>query len=111
MASRQGWWPKSRRLADATPRGRWRIAIFLAGPRCSGIAIPHGEWKTTTFMAGLRTSGMIAPMVSDSPINGSASQTHVEQVLVPRLRLGGTVIMDNLGSHKGPGVRVFSPRV
>jgi len=68
-------------------------------------AIPHGHWKTTTFVAGLRTSGMVAPMVLDGPINGELFQAYVDQVLVPELRPGDIVVMDNLGSHKGAGVR------
>lgn len=68
-------------------------------------AIPHAHWKTTTFIAGLRSTGMVAPMVLDGPINGVAFQTYVEQVLAPELKPGDTVIMDNLGSHKVPGVR------
>lgn len=68
-------------------------------------AIPHGHWKTTTFVAGLRNTGMVAPMVLDGPINGIAFQAYVDQVLVPELRPGDIVVMDNLGSHRGPGVR------
>jgi len=67
--------------------------------------IPHGHWKTTTFVAALRNSGMVAPMVLDGPINGIAFQAYVDQVLVPELRPGDIVVMDNLGSHKGAGVR------
>ena len=48
---------------------------------------------------------MVAPMVLDGPINGAAFQAYVEQVLVPELKRGDTVIIDNLGSHKGAGVR------
>ena len=69
-------------------------------------AIPYGHWKTTTFVAGLRNTGMVAPMVLDGPINGVAFQAYVDQVLVPELRPGDIVIMDNLGSHKGPDIRV-----
>jgi transposase len=68
-------------------------------------AIPHGHWKTTTFVAGLRNSGMVAPMVLDGPINGLAFQAYVDQVLVPDLRPGDVVVMDNLGSHTRPGIR------
>jgi transposase len=68
-------------------------------------ALPHGHWKTTTFIGALRTTGMVAPMVLDGPINGAAFQAYVEQVLVPELRPGDIVVMDNLGSHKGPAVR------
>jgi len=67
--------------------------------------IPHGHWKTTTFVAALRVSGMVAPMVLDGPINGVAFQAYVDQVLVPELEPGDIVVMDNLGSHKGAGVR------
>ena len=67
--------------------------------------IPHGHWKTTTFVAGLRLEGMVAPMVLDGPINRDAFQAYVDQVLVRELKRGDVVIMDNLGSHKGPGVR------
>jgi len=67
--------------------------------------IPHGHWRTTTFVAGLRLTGMVAPMVLDGPINGHAFQAYVDQVLVPELRPGDIVIMDNLGSHKGSAVR------
>ena len=68
-------------------------------------AVPHAHWKTTTFIAGLRPTGMVAPMVLDGPINGSAFQAYVERVLVPELQPGDIVVMDNLGSHKGPSVR------
>ena len=67
--------------------------------------IPHGPWKTTTFVAELRSTGMVAPMVLDGPINSELFQTYVDQVLVPELRPGDVVIMDNLGRHKGAGVR------
>ena len=69
------------------------------------MAVPHRHWKTTTFVAGLRNSGMVAPMVLDGPINGELFQDYVDQVLVPELQPGDVVVMDNLGSHKGAGVR------
>lgn len=68
-------------------------------------SIPHGHWKTTTFVAGLRLSGMVAPLVLDGPINGEAFQAYVDQMLIPDLVPGDVVVMDNLGSHKLPGVR------
>lgn len=44
-------------------------------------------------------------MVLDGPINGDCFQAYVDQVLVPELRPGDIVIMDNLGSHKSAGLR------
>ena len=69
------------------------------------VGVPHGHWKTTTFVAGLRVGGIAAPFVVDKPINRIAFETYVEKVLVPSLRPGDIVIMDNLSSHKGPRVR------
>jgi transposase len=67
--------------------------------------VPHGHWRTTTFVAGLRLSGIDAPMLIDGAINGESFLAYVRQVLVPTLRPGDVVIMDNLGSHKGAAVR------
>jgi transposase len=68
------------------------------------VGVPHGHWKTTTFVAGLRLTGIAAPFVLDGPINRNAFETYVEKVLVPELRPGDIVVMDNLSSHKGPAV-------
>ena len=76
----------------------------LRGERCRA-AVPHGHWKTTTFTAGLRHDGIVAPMVLDGPMNGEAFLAYVEQALVPELRPGDVVIMDNLPAHKVFGVR------
>jgi transposase len=74
------------------------------GERCRA-AIPHGHWKTTTFTAGLRLGGLTAPMVLDGPMNGVAFRVYIEQVLVPTLKPGDVVIMDNLPAHRVSGVR------
>jgi transposase len=68
---------------------------------------PHGHWKTTTFLAALRHDRIDAPWLFDGPIDGESFTTYVEKVLVPTLRPGDIVIMDNLGSHKGKAVRQF----
>lgn len=67
--------------------------------------VPHGRWRTLTFIAGLRCDQVTAPCVFDGPINGRSFLAYVQQVLVPVLRPGDIVIMDNLGSHKGRAVR------
>lgn len=79
-----GWAPKGRRLVDT---------------------VPHGHWKTATFLAALRNDRIEAPCLFDGPINGERFQAYVEQVLVPTLKPGDVVILDNLGSHKGKAVR------
>jgi transposase len=67
--------------------------------------VPHGHWKTLTFLAGLRRNGIVAPCVLDGPINGTAFTAWVRQCLVPSLKAGDIVILDNLGSHKGTPAR------
>lgn len=69
------------------------------------VGVPHGHWKTTTFVGALTLRGFVAPWVLDGPINREAFETYVEKVLVPDLRPGDVVIMDNLSSHKGDKVR------
>ena len=84
MVRRYGWGPKDERLVDAAP---W------------------GHWRTTTFVAGLRADGVVAPMVLDGAMDGPAFRAYVSQVLVPDLRPGDIVVMDNLPAHKVAGVR------
>ena len=81
------------------PRGR-----SLEGTRLIA-KVPHGHWKTTTFLAALRSTGLTAPLVIDGPVNGGIFLAYVEQHLVPTLKAGDIVIMDNLSSHKRAGVR------
>ena len=84
MAPLRGWAPRGLRLP---------------------AKVPHGHWNTTTFLAALRCDRIDAPWLLDGPIDGESFQTYVEKVLVPTLRPGDIVIMDNLGSHKGKAVR------
>ncbi len=65
--------------------------------------VPHGHWKTTTFLAALRIRGLTAPLVIDGAINGDLFLAYVQQHLVPTLRAGDLVILDNLSSHKKAG--------
>ena len=76
-----------------------RYAWADVGARAFGHA-PNGHWNTTTFLAGLTCEGLIAPFVLDGPINAEYFYAYVEQILVPVLREGDTVILDNLSSHK-----------
>jgi transposase len=66
---------------------------------------PWGHWKTTTFTAALRHDGLTAPMMLDGPMNGEAFLTYVAKVLVPTLKHGDIVVMDNLPSHKIAGIK------
>ena len=84
MTRRYGWGEKSSRVIEF---------------------VPHGHWHTTTFVAALRSTGLAAPTVLDGSMNGEFFLAYVEQQLVPTLRPGDVVILDNLSSHKQVGVR------
>ena len=66
------------------------------------MAVPHGHRNTTTFVAGLTRRGMIAPFVIAGAIDRNAFEAYVKTILIPELRPGDIVVMDNLSSHKGP---------
>jgi transposase len=66
---------------------------------------PYGHWNTMTFLAALRHDRIDAPWLIDGPINGERFRIYVEAVLVPTLRPGDIVILDNLSSHKSKAVR------
>ena len=89
-------WAKTNmtRLRGWAPRGYKLVA-----------KVPQGHWRTLTFLAALRCDRIDAPCVIDGPINGESFLAYVEQFLVPTLRTGDIVIIDNLGSHKGKAVR------
>jgi transposase len=64
-----------------------------------------GPLADLTFLAALRHDRIDAPWLLEGPINGETFRLYVEKVLVPTLRPGDIVVLDNLGSHKGRTVR------
>ena len=67
--------------------------------------VPYGHWKTLTLVAALRCDGIVAPCVLRQPVNAISFLAWVTQFLVPTLRRGDVVIMDNLSSHKRQAIR------
>jgi len=67
--------------------------------------VPWGHWKTVTFVAGLRLDGMTAPFAIDCAMNGVIFIEYVRQCLVPTLKPGDIVVIDNLPAHKPDDVR------
>jgi hypothetical protein len=65
---------------------------------------PYGKWEAHTVVVTLRPEGLTAPAVFDGPIDTPSFQAYVDQVLVPTLRPGDVVVLDNLAVHKHPEV-------
>lgn len=61
---------------------------------------PHGHWRTTTMISSVRLDGTTACMTIDGATDTAVFQAFVRAVLVPSLRPGDIVIMDNLAPHK-----------
>jgi transposase len=82
------------RLRGRAPCGMWVIA-----------SVPLGTWQTITFVAALRNNKMMVPMVVQGAMNGELFLAYIKQCLVPALRRGDTVVMDNCRIHLRPGIR------
>ena len=78
--------------------------------RCKGgdrvhDAAPSGRWETTTMIAALRLEGPAVPMVIEGATDAAVFRAYVRHMLVPVLRPGQIVVLDNLSSHKGDDIR------
>lgn len=74
------------------------------GERAIG-QVPRGSWQTTTLLASLTLTGLGPGLQFPGPIDRNAFDTFVEQILVPTLTPGKTVVLDNLSVHKSPRAR------
>ena len=84
---------KLARLYGRSPRGE----------RCL-CAIPHGHWQSSTFLAALRHDQITAPFLVNGPLDAEVFLVYLQQVLLPCLQAGDTLILDNLATHKVQGV-------
>jgi hypothetical protein len=91
------------RLRGRAPRGiqsdRSRSACSLEDNHNAARQNGCAYWRTLTFVAALRHDHIDAPCVIDGPINAQSFLAYVEQVLVPTLKSGEIVIIDNLGAR------------
>ena len=67
--------------------------------------VPWGHWKAVTFVVALRLDGMKAPFAIDWAMNSATFIEYIRQCLVPTLKEGDIVVMDNLPAHKPDDVR------
>jgi transposase len=105
---RKRWKAKLRKLVFIDETSTKTNMVRLRGRSLRGERLidktPHGHWKTSTFIAALRHNRLTAPFTIDGPVNGEVFLAYVRRVLAPTLKKGDIVIMDNLGSHKIPGI-------
>lgn len=68
-------------------------------------AVPGGHWRTTTMISAIRTGGVVTAMVTEGATDAIVFRGFIEHFLVPVIKRGDIVVMDNLPSHKVSGVR------
>jgi DDE superfamily endonuclease len=79
-------------------------ARALRGERAFGNA-PRSRGRIQTLIAALTLDGVLADFVIEGGTSGDVFVAFVEQVLVPSLKAGSVVVLDNLGAHKRVEVR------
>ena len=67
--------------------------------------VPFGHWQSNTVIAAIRLSGVCSPAVFNAATDTEVFEVYVEQTLLPELKKGDVVIMDNLPAHKVKRIR------
>lgn len=67
-------------------------------------AVPDTRFHRTTILSSVRLDGSTVPFVFEGALNGDIFKIYIEKLLVPSLKSGDIVIMDNLSSHKVSGI-------
>lgn len=80
--------------------------LFGRAPRGQRLveSVPEAHWESTTLISAIRTDGVVAALEFQGATDEMAFRTYIEQVLIPALRPGDIVVMDNLAAHKVPAV-------
>ena len=68
-------------------------------------SVPRNRGKNTTLLASMSVEGMGPSVAIVGAVDTQAFEAYLEQVLVPYLRPGQVVVMDNLSAHKGERVK------
>jgi transposase len=70
----------------------------MRGERCHGSA--PGSWQTTTMLSSIRVDGDTECLVFDGAVDKPMFSAYMEEILLPTLKDGYIVILDNLSVHK-----------
>jgi transposase len=70
-----------------------------------GLWVSRKRGKNTTLLSSIGLEGMGPSLAVEGATTARVFETYVEKVLVPSLRSGQIVVMDNLGAHRPKRVR------
>lgn len=68
---------------------------------------PAGNWCTTTMISSVRSDGSTACMVVNGATDKAVFQVYVKHILLPTLKAGDIVVLDNLSPHKDKQVKMI----
>ena len=68
-------------------------------------SVPHNRGRNTTLLASMSAEGMGPSLAVEGATTRAVFETYIGKVLLPSLRRGQVVVMDNLSAHKGERVR------
>ena len=110
MQARRKAWPKTveeipvRSLVflDESAASTSMTRLYGRGPVGERVvdSAPLGGWRTYTMLSALRWDGPFAPLLLEGALDGDAFEAWTEQFLIPELRRGDVVVMDNLPTHR-----------
>jgi transposase len=83
-----------------------RRARAPRGARARG-AVPRNRGPVTTLITGLSLGGMSSAMTVEGGTTAAVFAAYLEQVLLPSLRPGQVVVVDNVGAHKPDRMRAL----
>lgn len=68
-------------------------------------AVPRNHGRNITVLGALSCYGLDAVMTVEGAADAAVFRAYVQQVLVPTLKPGDIVVMDNLSVHKVAGIK------
>jgi transposase len=99
------------KLADLVFLDEFGAATNMSRPRARSPrgsravgTVPRGHWKVLSTIAAMTVGGMLCCGTFDGATDGDTFAAFVRDGLVPVLRRGQVVVMDNLAAHKSPAV-------
>src|SRR5262245_32503596 len=81
------------RLYGRAPRGQRLVE-----------SVPEGTWETTTLVSAIRRDGVVGSLEFPGATDTLAFRTYLDRVLIPALRPGDIVVLDNLPAHRAGAV-------
>lgn len=66
--------------------------------------VPAARWETSTLVSAIRSDGVVGSLIFRGATDAPAFRAYVDEVLVPALRPGDIVVLDNLKAHKGGAI-------